>query len=291
MGLKQNYLKELIYILIGNLIVACGVSFFVLPNNILTGGVSGVAVALEPLIHIDPVWMINGLTIGLYLIGALLLGKAFALKSLVSAICYPVFITLTSYISGILPPDTFLMEEYLAAIYSGLIMGVGVGLVFRVNASTGGMDIPALIIHKYAKIPSGDAVMIIDCLTVLLGVYTYGLSAALVGVISVFVSGQAINKTVMLGSQSAKNVLIISEKWEEIRDYLLNKMERGVTVLNATGAYTKSNRPVLMCVISTKQYPLFEKDVMRFDPKAFIIVQDVHEVRGYGFTFEDEDLQ
>lgn len=157
---KQNYLKDLIYILIGNLIVACGVSFFVLPNNILTGGVSGVAVALEPLIHIDPVWMINGLTIGLYLLGALLLGKTFALKSLVSAICYPVFITLTSYISSLLEPGTFIMEEYLAAIYSGLIMGVGVGLVFRVNASTGGMDIPALILHKYAKIPSGDAVMI-----------------------------------------------------------------------------------------------------------------------------------
>ena len=103
---KQNYLKDLIYILIGNLIVACGVSFFVLPNNILTGGVSGVAVALEPLIHIDPVWMINGLTIGLYLLGALLLGKTFALKSLVSAICYPVFITLTSYISSLLEPGT-----------------------------------------------------------------------------------------------------------------------------------------------------------------------------------------
>lgn len=287
---KQNYLKELIYILIGNLIVACGVSFFVLPNNILTGGVSGVAVALEPLIHVDPVWMINGLTIGLYLLGAVSLGKAFALKSLVSAICYPIFVTLTSYISQTLPPDTFLMEEYLAAIYSGLIMGVGVGIVFRVNASTGGMDIPALILHKYAKVSSGKAVMIIDCLTVLLGVYTYGLSAALVGVISVFVSGQAIDKTVLLGSQSVKNVMIISEKWEEIRDYLLNKMERGVTVLNATGAYTQSNRPVLMCVISTKQYPLFEKDVMSFDSKAFIIVQDVHEVRGYGFTLEDDDL-
>ena len=288
---KQNHIKELLLILLGNLVVACGVSFFVLPNNILTGGVSGVAVALQPLIHVDPVVMINALTIGLYILGALLLGKAFALKSLVSAICYPIFVTLTSYIASNMAPDTFIMEEYLAAIYSGLIMGVGVGIVFRVNASTGGMDIPALILHKYAKISSGDAVMAIDCFTVLLGVYTYGLSAALIGVISVFVSGQAINKTVMLGSQSAKNVMVISEKLDEIRDYFLTKMDRGATILNATGAYTQSNRPVLMCVISTKQFPVFEKDVMNIDPKAFIIVQEVHEVRGSGFTFADEGLE
>lgn len=285
-----NKAKEIGFILAGNLIVACAVSFFVLPNNILTGGVSGVAVALQPIFHLEPVWVINVLTVSLYIIGALSLGRAFALKSLVSAICYPLFITLTSYIVSTFPSDTFIMEEYLASIYSGLLMGIGVGLVFRVNASTGGMDIPALMIHKYTRLSSGNSVMLIDGLTVLLGVFTYGLNAALVGVMSVFVSGQAINKTVMMGSQSAKNVMIISEKWNEIQTYLLDKMERGVTILNAKGGYTQSERPVLMCVISTKQYPLFERDITIIDPKAFIIVQEVHEVSGYGFTYGDEEL-
>lgn len=280
--------KEISFILLGNLIVACGVSFFVLPNDILTGGVSGVAVALQPVFHIDPVLMINGLTVILYLIGALCLGKAFAIKSLLSAICYPIFITLTSYFVTCFPAETFLMPPYLASIYSGVLMGVGVGLVFRVNASTGGMDIPALILHKYLNISSGTSVMIIDTLTVLLGMFTYGLSPALIGVMSVFVSGQAIDKTVMLGSQSAKNVMIISEKYDEIRKYLLNQVERGVTVLSAKGGYTQKNRPVLMCVISTKQYPRFEREVSVIDPEAFIIVQNVYEVRGYGFTFGDD---
>lgn len=287
---KESRIQEILFILLGNFIVACSVSFFVLPNNILTGGLSGVAVALQPLFHLDPVWVINTLTVSLYIVGAIFLGKAFALKSLVSAICYPIFITLTTYIYDMMDPSFFLMEDILAAIYSGLLMGIGVGLVFRVNASTGGMDIPALMLHKYTRISSGDSVMIIDALTVLLGMYAYGLNAALVGVISVFVSGQAIDKTVMFGSQSAKNVLIISEKWEEIRDCLLHKMERGVTVINAKGAYTDCDRPVLMCVITTKQYPQFEREITVLDPKAFIIVQEIHEVRGYGFTFEDEDI-
>lgn len=279
--------KEISLILVGNLIVACGVSFFVLPNNILTGGVSGIAVALQPIFHIDAVIMINGLTIGLYLIGAVFLGKTFALKSLLSAIFYPIFISLTSAFVDAFPADTFIMEPYLASIYSGVLMGVGIGLVFRVNASTGGMDIPALMLHKYLHISSGDAVMIIDTLTVLLGMFTYGLSPALIGIMSVFVSGQAIDKTVMFGSQSAKNVMIISNKHNEILEYLLNEVERGVTVLDAKGGYTQNDRPVLMCVISTKQYPRFEREISVIDPEAFIIVQNVYEVRGYGFTYGD----
>lgn len=288
---KTDRLKELILIILGNLIIAFAVSFLVLPNDILTGGLSGVAVALQPLFHLDPVFVINSLTIGLYIVGAIFLGKAFALKTLVSAICYPIFITLTSYLYTLAPEGMFIMEEYLASIYSGLIMGIGIGLVFRVNASTGGMDIPALLLHKYLKISSGDSVMIIDALTVLLGMFTYGLAPALVGVMSVFVSGQAIDKTLLFGSQSAKNVLIISDKWKEIRDYLFDEMKRGVTLLNAKGAYTEYERPVLMCVIKTKQYPMFERDITIIDPKAFIVVQDVHEVRGYGFTFEDESYE
>lgn len=281
-------IKEICFILMGNFIVACGVSFFVLPNNILTGGVSGIAVALQPIFHIDAVVVINVLTVGLYLIGAIFLGKTFALKSLLSAIFYPIFITLTSTLVDTFPANTFIMEPYLASIYSGVLMGVGIGLVFRVNASTGGMDIPALMLHKYLNISSGTAVLIIDTLTVLLGMFTYGLSPALIGIMSVFVSSQAIDKTVMLGSQSAKNVMIISNQYEEIRQYLLNEVERGVTILSAKGGYTQNNRPVLMCVISTKQYPRFEREISVIDPEAFIIVQNVYEVHGYGFTYGND---
>ena len=222
---KKNWIKDLIFVLIGNLIIACEVAFIVLPNDLLDGGIAGLSVALQPLIPIDPVWMINGLTIGLFFLGLIFLGKAFALKTVVSAIAYPVFVTILSSVAAQFPESTFVLPDYLAAIYAGVLAGFGLGLAFRANASTGGMDIPALILRKYARIPSGQAVMIIDVLTVSLGIFTYGLQKALVGIITAFIAGQVINKTVLLGSQSAKNVMIISSKWEEIQEYLMDTQQ------------------------------------------------------------------
>lgn len=284
---KKNWIKDLIFVLIGNLIIACEVAFIVLPNDLLDGGIAGLSVALQPLIPIDPVWMINGLTIGLFFLGLIFLGKAFALKTVVSAIAYPVFVTILSSVAAQFPESTFVLPDYLAAIYAGVLAGFGLGLAFRANASTGGMDIPALILRKYARIPSGQAVMIIDVLTVSLGIFTYGLQKALVGIITAFIAGQVINKTVLLGSQSAKNVMIISSKWEEIQTYLMDTLSRGVTVLSGKGGYTSQERPVLMCVLSRKEYPMVEQEINRIDPAAFMVVSDVNEIHGSGFTFED----
>lgn len=287
---KKNWIKDLILVLLGNLIIACEVAFIVLPNDLLDGGVAGLSVALQPLIPIDPVWMINGLTIGFFLLGLIFLGKAFALKTVVSAIAYPVFVTLLSSVAAQFPESTFVLPDYLAAVYAGVLAGFGLGLAFRANASTGGMDIPALILRKYAKIPSGQAVMIIDVLTVSLGIFTYGLQKALVGIITAFIAGQVINKTVLLGSQSAKNLMVISSKWDEIRDYLMNTLSRGVTVLSGKGGYTQQDRPVVMCVISRKEYPAVEQAINKIDPAAFMVVSDVNEIHGSGFTFEDGTL-
>ncbi|MDY3034597.1 MAG: YitT family protein [Absicoccus sp.] len=279
--------KMIMYILIGNFLVACGTTFFILPNNILNGGTAGVAVALKPLLHIDTVWMTNALTIGLYIVGAIFLGKRFAMRSLISTICYPIFIILLSKYADTLPQSTFIMPAYLASIYSGVLLGVGLGLVFRVEASTGGMDVPALILHKYTQLSSGDAVMIVDIATVALGIYTYGLVPALIGIMSVYISGAAINKTMTLRSQAAKNVMIISDFWQDINEVLLEEVDRGVTILKGQGGYTGSQRPVLMCVINQKQYPKLEQAVLHIDPHAFIIVNDVQEVKGYGFSYEE----
>lgn len=278
----------IMYILLGNFLIACGTTFFILPNNILNGGTAGVAVALQPLFHIDTVWMTNALTVGLYGVGVIFLGKRFAMRSLISTICYPVFILLLNQYVNTLPRATFIMPAYLASIYSGLLLGVGLGLVFRVDASTGGMDVPALILHKYTQLSSGDAVMIVDIATVALGIYTYGLVPALIGILSVYISGAAINRTMTLRSQAAKNVMIISDSWQVIKEVLLNEVDRGVTILEGHGGYTGNSRPVLMCVINQKQYPKLEQAVLHKDPHAFIIVNDVQEVKGYGFSYEED---
>ena len=273
---------EMGMIVLGNLAIAIGVSFFILPSNILSGGVAGIAVALEPVFHIEPRLVINGLTIGLYILGAVLLGKQFALKTFVSTIVYPLFIT----VLGIWFADVRITSNpLLASIYGGIFVGTGIGLVYRVGGSTGGMDIPPLIINKYTHIPLSSLVMMIDGLTVLLGAIVYGIEASMIGLVSVWVCAQVINKLITLGAREAKNVLIISEKHDEVIQQIYQQIDRGVTILHATGAYTQQEKPVIMVVLYKKQFIELNRVIAAVDPEAFVIVSDVNEVQGRGFTY------
>lgn len=276
--------KSLGLLVLGNVCLAAAVGFLIVPNEILTGGVAGVSIALYPLFHIPVVSMINILTIFLYLVGCLFLGKEFAIRTLVSTIIYPVLISTFTWIAAHdFPEGYFIMEPWIASAYGGALAGAGLGIVFRTKASTGGMDIPALILAKYTPISESNAVLIVDSLTVCLGVYTYGLQAALIGLISVFISAWMIDRVIMFGSQSAQNVFIISKNFEAVQSFILKDISRGVTRLDGVGAYTDTPRPVLMCVISKRQYPPLEEGVLKIDPTAFIIVNPVHSVHGEGF--------
>ncbi|WP_418291057.1 YitT family protein [Massilicoli timonensis] len=281
--------KELVWdygiVIIGNFLLAAGVVLFILPNDVLTGGVAGIAVALFPIFHIPTDLMINALTIALFVLGALTLGKQFAIKTLLSTICYPVFISvLSSSVHAIEITD----NQLLASIYGGVLMGAGVGLVFRTGASTGGMDIPPLIVNKITKWPLPTLVLVTDGLTVLLGALVYGVEAALIGIISVWLSSYVIDKTMMFGGQATKNVMIISKHQEEILQVIYQDLGRGATILEAKGSYTSENRPVLMVCVSKKQYPLLSHEISRIDPEAFVIVMDANEVQGYGFSYLEE---
>lgn len=285
MHIAKEKIMEMGMIVLGNLAIAIGVSFFILPSNILSGGVAGIAVALEPVFHIEPRLVINGLTIGLYILGAVLLGKQFALKTFVSTIVYPLFIT----VLGIWFADVRITSNpLLASIYGGIFVGTGIGLVYRVGGSTGGMDIPPLVINKYTHIPLPTLVMIVDALTVLLGAATYGLQAALTGILSVWVSSFMINKTMLIGGHDAKNVMIISDHYAEIMDKIHESLERGTTIIQAVGGYSQQQKPVLMVVVVNKQLPELQKMVAHIDSEAFVIVMNANEVQGLGFSYEEE---
>ena len=286
---KKEMIQELCWIMAGNITLAIGVAFFILPNNVLTGGLAGVAIALEPLIHITPEIIINVLTVVLFIFGALILGKKFAMKTILSTILYPTFLSLFSYLAqSVFAPETFIMDKYLATIYGGALMGIGVGCVFRTGASTGGMDIPPLIINKYTHIPLPTLVLIIDACTVSLGAAVYGLQAALTGILSVWMSSFMINKTLLIGGHNAKNVMIISSKYQELMDAIHDQLERGTTILEATGGYSSEKRPVIMVVVAQKQLPELEHLISHIDKEAFVIVTDTNEVQGLGFTYEEE---
>lgn len=279
----KESMKDILFVVLGNIILAAGVSFFIVPNNILSGGVAGIAVAIAPVINVSTTMIINGLTFILFICGILVLGKNFAIKTLLSTILYPTFVSVFSVMSETVHITS---DPMIASIYGGILVGAGVGLVFKTGASTGGMDIPPLIVHKYTHIPLATLVLITDGLTVMLGLSIYGIEPALIGLMSVWTSSYMVNKMLMLGLSEAKSLMIISEKYEEILSQISSQVDRGATVINAEGGYKRDNRPVLMVVILKKQFPVVNRIITSIDPGAFVIVNDVNEVQGEGFTYD-----
>ncbi len=279
-------IRDFLLIILGTAILAISVEYFILPFSILSGGVAGIAVALEPFFHINETLFANAAVILLLIVGWVVLGKEFAINTLISSLAYPIFTTLFSYY-----PITLNIEPFIAAIYAGLIGGLGIGIVIRTGASTGGMDIPPLVLHKITGAKISTLVMITDALTVLLGIIAYGIEAALVGLISVFTTGIAITKVLEIGAGgSAKSVQIITEKWHELNEEICKELDRGTTLIEATGGYTSENKKVILCVVSQRQYNKLIELIRKIDDKAFVITTDAVDMHGEGFTYSSPNI-
>ncbi len=272
-------IKDCFIVLLGTLIMAIAVKFFILPFNVLSGGVAGIAVALEPVFHLNPDFVINVLVLGMFLLGTICLGKEFAIKTALSSLVYPVYLAV---LNPFVP--TFELDPFLASVYGGALAGIGIGLVVRTGSSTGGMDIPPLILKKHLNIEVSKSIMVIDALTVLLGLTTYGLESVLIGLFSVAACSFCIDKVQMLGSQDCKSVQIISDKYLLMMDKIHHDLDRGSTLLDAQGGYTGENRKVLLVVIENKEYNHLIRVINEIDPHAFVITTDIKSVHGEGFA-------
>lgn len=276
---KLRIIKDLLFIIIGNMVLAYSVQSLFLPNQILSGGVAGVAVALYPIFHINEELMINLLVISMFIIGSMVLGKEFAMKTVVSSVIYPLFI---SAFSGVQPLTD---NPLLASIYGGIIAGAGIGLVFRVKASTGGMDIPPLIIAKYTKTNVSTWIVVIDGLTILLGLYAYDIESVLIGLFSVATTSFAINKMMMLGAQESKSIQIISSEVETIKQFIDKELNRGCTLVPIIGGYKGEEKTMILLIVDKSQYPIVNERIHQIDPTAFMIVTDTMDVKGEGFSY------
>lgn len=277
----KETVTDLVLTCVGCFLLAASSAYFVLPFDILTGGVAGIAVVVSSLIPIPAEWVTNGLTIVLFIVGWVVLGKGFAYRTVLSTIFYPLFLSAMTCF-----PVPLEIDPLLASIYAGVLMGAGVGLVFRTGASTGGMDIPPLIIHKYTGIELSKLVLLVDTLTVAFGLAVFGVEKALVGLISVYVSSIMIDKMMLIGGQVSKSVMVISDQYEAIMEDIHVRMGRGTTLLKGKGGYTRQERPVVLAVISKKEYPELSRIILHRDPQAFIIVSNATEVKGEGFSYD-----
>ncbi|GAA0368237.1 YitT family protein [Bacillus horti] len=267
------------YIILGSIIVGLAFRLFLFPNEIASGGVSGISTITGHLFGIEPAitqWVLN---IPLFIAGVIFLGKQFGVKTLVGTILLPFVV----YLSRNMEPIT--TEPLLAALFGGIGIGLGLGLVFRGKASTGGTDLAAQIIHKYTGLSLGVAVLILDGLVVTASAFAFNIEFALYALISLYVTSKTID-LVQVGLGYAKVAYIISNEAEKISQALLNDLDRGMTKLKATGGYTEDERPVLMCVVHQMEISKLKHLVKLHDPNAFVIVHNANEVLGEGFKKE-----
>lgn len=267
---------EYIYIIIGAAIIAVGFNVFLLPNEVASGGVSGISTILKGVFGWNPGIVQYAFNIPLFITGVIFLGKQFGARSLVGTLTLPLFVLLTASWE----PAT--LNPLLGALFGGISVGVGLGIVFRGRASTGGTDLAAQIITKYSGLTLGTSVMLIDGLIVLSAALVFDIEKGLYALIGLFVTTKTID-IIQLGFSQSKMVYIITNKQQEIRDAIYTEVNRGVTKLSAVGGYTEQERPILLVVVYQTEFSRLKQVIKTVDPSAFVIVTDSYEVLGEGF--------
>ncbi|MEH7552137.1 YitT family protein [Bacillus altitudinis] len=267
--------KNYLLILIGSAIVAVGFNTLLLPNQIAAGGVSGISTIMQSF-GFEAAYVQWGLNIPLFIAGFYLLGGTFGVKTLVGSVFLPLMVFLTRHIA----PVTH--EALLAAIFGGVVIGIGIGLVFLGNSSTGGTALAAKIINKYTGLTLGTCLAMMDGLIVLAAMTVFGIEEGLYAVIGVFISSKTID-VVQAGFSHSKMAMIITGHEDEVRQAVFDQIDRGVTKISAVGGYTDHDRPILMCVVGQSQFTKLKQVVKAIDASAFVIVMDAKEVLGEGF--------
>lgn len=265
-----------LFILLGSGIVAIAFNLFLLPNQIASGGVSGISTITDSLFGFEPAYVQWAFNIPLFIAGVLLLGKQFGLKTLIGTIFLPFIVFLTKDME---PATT---DPLLGAIFGGIGVGLGLGLVFRGKASTGGTDLAAQIIHKFTGLSLGTCVALIDGLIVLTAAIVFDIERGLYALVGLYVTSKTID-IVQVGLGRSKMTMIITSQEEEVKKAILSEIDRGVTKLSAFGGYTDSERPILMCVVDQTEFTKLKQLVKSIDTSAFVVVMDASDVLGEGF--------
>jgi len=270
-------MKRYFEFIVGVLLVAIAFNLFLLPANIVSGGVSGVSIVITSFVNIDPATFILVVSVFLLLLSFILLGKEKTINSIIGSLLFPVFIKLTENIGTLINLNTDNM--LVTAIFGGVLFGAGAGLTLKAGFTSGGTDIVNQILSKYLKISLGNATLITDGLIVLAGGFVFGWVKFMYAVVVLTIVSTIIDK-IIIGISNCKAFYIITDKKEEIADFVFNELGHTVTLFDAKGGYSNKKHPVLFTVIPTKEYFKFKAGIHQIDDKAFFVVADAYEVKG-----------
>jgi len=265
-------------IILGNTLCSIALNGFFIPNKLLSGGVGGISIMIYFLTQIPTSLLIFLINIPIFLIGMKIIDKEFAAYSFISMLFLSFSMELTADIGKYIVLD----DIVLAAVFGAIFNGLGMGILFRSRVSQGGLDIIAAILKKKYNINVGTGLMVFNTFIVAIASTLFGLKPAMYTLIAMYIAYQIVDK-VQEGIDAKKNVMIVSDRAEEMADVIMNKLNRGVTFLQAEGGYSKSNKKVIYCILTTTQISKLKEIIEQYDPKAFMTIQSIQEVQGTGF--------
>ncbi|KAF0825967.1 YitT family protein [Cytobacillus firmus] len=280
-GLK---FKNIFFILLGSAIFSWGLVHFNMQNNLAEGGFTGITLLLYFLFEWDPSYTNLLLNIPLFFIGWKLLGRNVFLYTIIGTVGVSLFLWIFQRYQIDMP----LKEDLtLASLFAGVFIGIGLGTIFRFGGTTGGVDIIARLVHKYAGVSMGKTMFIFDFFVIALSLITYlNYREAMYTLVAVFVGAKVID-FMQEGAYAARGAMIISEQNDAIAEKIMKEMDRGVTVLKGHGSFTKKEREVLYCVVGRNEIVRLKNAITSVDPHAFVSVTAVHDVLGEGFTLDE----
>ncbi len=277
-------IKNIFFILLGSAIFSFGLVHFNMQNNLAEGGFTGITLLLYFLFELDPSYTNLILNIPLFILGWRLLGRVAFYYTLIGTLSLSVFLWFFQRYQFNIPLDGDLM---LAALFAGVFIGVGLGIIFRYGGTTGGVDIIARLVRKYIGWPMGRTMFLFDAVVITVSLIFYlSPREAMYTLLAVFIGARVID-FMQEGAYAARGAMIISEQNDEIAKRILHEMERGVTILKGMGSYTKQEKHILYCVVGRSEVGRLKQVIISVDPHAFVSVTDVHDVLGEGFTLDE----
>lgn len=274
-GEVKNYIIRGLLFILGLFLVSLNYNMFLLPNNLVIGGTSGIAILIKN--YIDPViflYSINGILI---IVSFIFLGKKKTLRSLIGAFLYPLFISITYPIALFL--NVSFENNLVLVLVSAFLLGVGNGLIYKTGFTTGGSDIIIQLINEKRKLSMGTSILVTNVLIILLGGYIFGYEKVVYAIMILFINSLLVDK-ILLGISDSKMFFIYTKELSKLKQFVVKELETGITVLDVTGGYSKRHQDMIMCVVRTRDYVLFKEKIMEIDPKAFLVINDCYEVMG-----------
>lgn len=283
---KLKLLKNISAVIAGNLLMAAGVSLFIAPSGLICGGATGISLLVNRLFSVDIALTSLILNVIMFLVGFAVMGKAFALTTIVSTLVQPAAL----YVFELILDGRVITDDLLlCTLLGGLLVGFGIGLVIRVGASTGGMDIPPIVISKFTGIQVSVLLWVFDVAILFSQIFFTNMDCTLYGFIMVCVYSLTLDKVMILGKKRME-IKVISEKHEEIREAILSKIDRGLTIMHGKTGYLGKETEIILTVISSRELARTENLIRSIDPYAFVIVSKVSDVSGRGFSFGKERI-